>query len=103
LYKNKITTSGKLVLIMPENGTIVYKAATEEIDKGEAEKPNCDILDIKSGKYICLTINDYMNDIQGIHRSFKKLLSHSELDPDGYYIEWYFNDGDVKCMIRLRE
>ena len=87
----------------PENGTIVYKAATEEINKGEAEKLNCDTLDIKSGKYICLTINDFMKDIQGINRSFKKLLSHSNLDPDGYCIEWYFNDKDVKCMIRLKE
>ena len=87
----------------PENGTIVYKAATEEINKGEAEKLKCDTLDIKSGKYICLTINDFMKDIQGIDRSFKKLLSHSDLDPDGYCIEWYFNDKDVKCMIRLKE
>src|SRR4028118_1659201 len=61
----------------PENGTIVYKAATEEINKGEAEKVDCDTLDIKSGKYICLTINDFIKDIQGINRSFKTLLSHS--------------------------
>lgn len=71
----------------PENGTIVYKAAAEEINQGEAEKLNCDTLDIKSGKYICLTINDFMKDIQGIDRSFKKLLSHSALDPNGYCIE----------------
>lgn len=87
----------------PENGTIVYKAATEEIKQGEAEQFNCHTLDIKRGKYIFLTINDFMKDIQSIDRSFKKLLSHPDLDPNGYCIEWYINDKDVKCMIRLKE
>jgi hypothetical protein len=25
-----------------------------------------------------------------------------DLDPEGYCVEWYFNDRDVKCMIRLK-
>ena len=87
----------------PEKGAIAYKAAAEEINQGEAEKLSCDNLVIKKGKYICFTINDYMKDIQSIDRSFKKLLSHPNLDPDGYCIEWYLNDKDVKCMIRLKE
>jgi hypothetical protein len=87
----------------PENGVIVYKAAAEEINKGEAEKLNCDTLILKKGKYICLTINDYVKDIQSIDRAFKKLLSYPDLDPEGYCVEWYLNDKDVKCMIRLNE
>ena len=87
----------------PENGTIVYKAATEETSQGEAEKLNCDTLILKKGKYICLTINDYMKDLQSIERAFKTLLSHPNLDPEGYCVEWYLNNKDVKCMIRLKE
>ncbi len=87
----------------PENGDIVYKAAAEEIYQGEAEKLNCDTLLLKKGNYISLTINDYVKDLQSIDRSFKKLLSQRGLDPNGYCVEWYFNDKDVKCMIRLSE
>lgn len=87
----------------PENGVIVYKAATEETNQEEAEKSGCETLVLKKGKYICLTINDFMKDIQSIERSFKELLSHPHLDSNGYCIEWYVNDKDVKCMIRLKE
>jgi hypothetical protein len=87
----------------PENSVIIYKAAAEEINEGEAVKLNCDTLVLKKGKYICLTINDYIKDIQSIDRSFKKLLSYPGLDPNGYCVEWYLNDKDVKCMIRLKE
>jgi hypothetical protein len=86
----------------PENGTIVYKAAAEEISRGEGAILNCDTLVLEKGKYICLTVNDYMKDIQSIEKSFKKLLSHPRLDPNGYCVEWYFNDNDVRCMIRLK-
>jgi hypothetical protein len=90
-------------LSRPENGIIVYKAAAEEMGGGEAEKLNCDTLIIKKGKYICLTINDFMKDIQSIGKAFKELLANPGLDPDGYCVEWYLNDKDVKCMIRLNE
>ena len=72
-----------------KDGVIVYKAAAEEINQGEAEKLNCDTLVLEKGKYICLTINNYMKDIQSIDRSFKTLLSYPDLDPKGYCVEWY--------------
>lgn len=87
----------------PENGVIVYKAAAEEINPGEAEKLNCDTLVLKKGKYICLAIDDYVKDVQSIDRAFKKLLAHPGLDPQGYCVEWYLTDKDVRCMIRLNE
>jgi hypothetical protein len=87
----------------PENGVITYRAAAEEIAPGEAEKLNCDTLVLKKGKYISLTIVDFMKDIQSINRAFKQLLSYRGLDPSGYCVEKYLNDTDVQCMIRLAE
>ncbi len=88
----------------PENnGPIVYRAAAEEIKKGEAEKLNCDTLVLKKGKYISLTIHDYTKDIQSIAKAFQQLLSSPGLDLQGYCVEWYVNNQDVKCMIRLEE
>ncbi len=87
----------------PRNGVIVYKAAAEEINQGEAEKLNCATLVLSKGKYICLTVKDYRKDLQNIGRAFKALLSFPGLDPQGYCIEWYLTDEDVNCMIRLKE
>lgn len=87
----------------PENGgAIVYKAATEELESGEAEKYNCDTLVLKKGKYIGLKINDFRKDIMAIGKAFEELLKQPNLDPQGYCVEWYAtNDESVRCMIRL--
>ena len=92
-------------LSRPENnGKIVYRAAAEEMYKGEAEKLNCDTLVIKKGKYICQEVNDFRKDIMIIDRTFKQLLSQPNLDPEGYCVEWYATDKEtVKCMIKLDE
>ena len=87
----------------PENGAIVYRAAAEEISKGEGEKFNCDTLILRKGEYTCLTVNDYVKDIPAIDKAFKELLSQPDLDPQGYCVEWYVNEKDVKCMIRLAD
>ena len=87
----------------PENGSIQYKAAAEELSSGEAEKLNCDTLILKKGKYICLTVHDYTKDIQSIGRAFQQLLDQPDLDPQGYCVELYLNDKDMQCIIRLEE
>lgn len=87
----------------PENGVIAYKAAAEQIDPREAEMLNCKTLVLKKGNYISLYITDYMKDIQSIGRAFEDLLEYPGLDPQGYCVEWYLNNQDVKCMIRLEE
>jgi predicted transcriptional regulator YdeE len=88
----------------PENNSdIVYRAAAEVMKEGEAEKLNCKTLVLKKGKYISLTVNDYMQDLSSIERAFKQLLSHPGLDSQGYCVEWYLNEKDVKCMIHLKD
>jgi len=86
-----------------ENGPILYKAAAQEIHKGEAEKLGCETLILKKGKYICLTVHDYSKDPQSIGKAFQQLLEQPGLDPQGYCVELYLNDTDVQCMIRLEE
>lgn len=87
-----------------DNGHIVYRAAAEELNKGEAEKFNCPTLVIKKGNYRCITVDDFRKDIMSIDRAFKQLLTQPNLDPQGYCVEWYATDKDtVRCMIRLGE
>ena len=88
-------------LSRPENGVIIYRAAVEEINKGEADNLRHERLIVKKGNYISLTINNFMKDLQSIERAFKELLEYPGLDPQGYCVEWYLSLQDVKCMIRL--
>jgi len=88
-------------LSRPENGTIVYFAATEELQPGEAEKWGCGTLILKKGNYLSLRIEDYMKDISAIGRAFDELLKQPGIDPNGYCVEWYTSTKDVNCMVRL--
>ncbi len=86
-------------LSRPENGTIIYKAAVEESYPGEAANAKAESLNIKAGKYIASDIPDYMNAMHKFREVFQELLSTPDLDPEGYCVEWYFNEKDVKCMV----
>jgi predicted transcriptional regulator YdeE len=85
-----------------KKGAIVYRAAVEEKTEGEAKKLNLEELVIKNGQYTCLTINDYMNNLQKIGQAFDELTALPDIDPNGYCVEWYLNEKDVRCMFRLK-
>jgi len=87
----------------PEKGIIMYKAAVEEFHDGEAEKLGLERFIIRKGRYISSTIQDYMKNTGDIGKTFQSILSRQDLDPDGYCVEWYFNNKDVRCMVRLNE
>lgn len=84
-----------------EKGVVIYKAATEEIYQGEAEELGCETFTIERGQYISLLIPDYINDLQSIVKAFQILTAHPDIDPEGYFIEFYLNEKDVRCMIKL--
>lgn len=90
-------------LSRPEGNGIVYRAAAEEMHAGEAELYNCETLLILKGQYITIDIADYAKDIPAIGAAFSTLLVHGGIDhEDGYCVEWYRNDKDVRCMVRLK-
>jgi hypothetical protein len=84
-------------------GEIVYRAAAEQLREGEARELGCDSLTLFKGRYITQVIEDYPADLAAIGRAFDKLLSQPGLDPKGYCVEWYLNDKDVRCMVRLEQ
>ncbi len=88
-------------LSRPENGIIVYKAAAEDTTEGEAERLKLETMIIKKGNYICETINDFMKDLPAIGKTFEKLITLPDIDPEGYCVEWYLNEKDVRCMVRV--
>ncbi|MGY3213511.1 transcriptional regulator [Mucilaginibacter sp. HD30] len=91
-------------LSRPEGGDlIVYKAAAEVLESGEAEKLNLQTIIIKKGNYISATLHDYMKDLPAIGNTFQQMIVRSDIDPQGYCVEWYLSDKDVQCMVRLQD
>src|SRR5690606_18383737 len=59
----------------PEKGTIVYRAGTEEMQNGEAEKYGCERLVLKKGAYLSLIVYGFRQDPEKIGDAFRELLA----------------------------
>ena len=86
----------------PEDGVIIYKAAAEEMYTGEAAEKGFETYTIRTGKYACMVVSNYMNNTAAIGEAFQNLLKHPQLDPEGYCLEWYISQQDVQCMVPLK-
>ena len=86
-----------------EKREIIYLAATEELFEGEAEKYNCKTLTIKSGRYISVFQPDYEKNLQNVSAIFMQLLKDPRIDREGYCIEMYLEEKNMRCMVRLKE
>jgi predicted transcriptional regulator YdeE len=84
-----------------EEGVIIYKAAITEQHDGEAAKVGFTPFTIIKGTYITETIFDWMQNTQLMGSAFMKLLEDPRIPHDGYCLEWYKNDNEVMCMIRI--
>src|SRR6185369_6681745 len=51
-----------------DHNGIVYRAAAEQIEEGEAKKYQLETLVIKKGNYITIDLHDYMKDLSGIEK-----------------------------------
>lgn len=86
----------------PEFDTILYKAAAEELTPNEGTRLGLEPFTIKSGKYACMTVRDYRKNTDQIGETFQKLLNLPNIDPNGYCLEAYISDTEMRCMVPLR-
>ncbi|MFN7118939.1 MAG: transcriptional regulator [Saprospiraceae bacterium] len=82
-------------------GDIIYKAAVSGKDENEAETLGLETFIIKRGTYISTIIHNYMQATSAIGEAFSQMLNDPRIDPQGACIEWYINDKEVQCMVRL--
>lgn len=86
----------------PEGGAgIVYRAAITAFTPDEGEKYGLESFVIKQGVYMSEIIQNYEQDVQKISQTFDELLKTPALDPEGYCLEEYINEKDVRCMVTL--
>ncbi len=69
---------------------------------GEYAKHNLETKLIGKGDYLYIDIPDFMNNIPGIGAAFQELIHHEDIAPDGFCIEWYFNNDLCRCMVRAK-
>ncbi len=79
---------------------IVYKAAVEEMEEQNSELEH---FIIREGTYISELIPDFMKDVSQIGKTFEKLLNESNIDPNGYCLEMYLNETDVRCLVGIKK
>lgn len=87
----------------PENGTIIYKAA---VSLAPGEKPVTDKFEkfvIRKGLFLSSTIQNFMDNVTSIQKTFEYLLRDPRVDFEGYCLEEYPNEKDMICMVTLDE
>lgn len=83
-----------------QDGVTIYKAAAKIMDT-DPDGLNLETFTIKNGPYNSFYITDYRSHTESIKQAFELLLKQHEVDPNGYCLEWYINENDVKCMVPL--
>jgi hypothetical protein len=84
-----------------EKGIIIYKAAVEESFPGEGKQNGCETFAIKKGNYWSELLLDWQKDESIVGKTFQKLLKHPNLDKNGYCLEIYPNEKDIRCLVPL--
>jgi predicted transcriptional regulator YdeE len=85
-----------------KDGSIIYRAAANELHEGEAEEFGLETFTIKRGEYISEFLEDWKKDETQIGKTFQKLLRDPKIDrKQGYCLEIYPNEKDVRCMVLL--
>jgi hypothetical protein len=84
-----------------EQGEIIYRAAVKESFPGEGKQNGCETFIIKKGEYQSELLVDWRRDERIVGKTFEKLLKHPGLDKNGYCLEIYINEKDVRCLVPL--
>ena len=83
------------------NGSMVYKAAIEEISPGESEHLGAETYTLRKGEYLSLTVHNFMDDIPSIGKAFRVLVDAPGVHPNTIGVEEYISSTDVRCMVPM--
>jgi hypothetical protein len=84
-----------------EKWEIIYQAVAEELHPGEAASFGLETFTIRKGSYISEVLKDWMKQEGKIKEIFEKLLAHSDTSRNGYCLEEYLNETDMRLMVVL--
>jgi predicted transcriptional regulator YdeE len=86
---------------MNNDGKIMYKAVAEERYEGEASKYNYDESTIEKGEYLFEALKDWRNNTACIKDIFYAMMNDDRIDKTKPCIEWYKDDDEMYCMVKM--
>lgn len=81
---------------------IIYKAAAEQLQDGEAKQHGLETFVIRKGDYMSVLLLNFREEMDRVGETFQELLALPELDPKGYCLELYLGEKDMRCMVLLK-
>lgn len=82
---------------------VVYLAVTAERFEGEAEQYQYQRFRIAKGNYRTVTVNDWSKKTDKIKDVFREMLKDDCPDENSPCVEWYKDDQEMICMVRINE
>jgi hypothetical protein len=82
---------------------VIYHAAVQELNPGEAERYNCERYTIEKGEYTADRVHQWMKKVHTIKDIFSAMLKDECPLESRPAIEWYLNDDEMICMIRIEK
>ncbi len=83
-------------------GEIRYMAAATAEPAEKAQLSETEAFTIRRGIYLMKTLKNFAQNPADIAEAFRELTSAPNIDPQGYCLEWFFNDSDCRCMVPLK-
>lgn len=77
-----------------------FKVAASRLDS-DPEAEHLGTFIIQNGPYNSFYLTDYRSQPGLVEKTFEILRGQHEVDPEGYCLEWYVNEHDVKCLVPL--
>ncbi len=85
-----------------KSGEITYKAAMA-LKESVTNIPKLAIFILCAGEYRGEELLNFRAKIGTIGNTFQELIHQSDLDEHGCCVEMYYNDTDVRCMVRIKD
>ena len=82
---------------------VIYHVAVQELNAGEAERYNCERYTIEKGEYTADRVHQWMKKTHTIKDIFAEMLKDECPVSSRPAIEWYLNDDELICMIRMEQ
>ncbi len=86
---------------MNENGGVLYFAAIEEQEPGEAEKYKCERRIVSKGGYLAVTVLDWLQKTHCIKDVFHDMMQDERFAHDTPCVEWYKNAREMVCLLQI--
>jgi hypothetical protein len=86
-----------------ENNKIIYKVAVSVSAKDDVAKSDLEPFTITKGDYLAETVTDWMPKTDQIKGIFEGLMKDQRFDDNFPCVEWYKDDKEMMCMVRIKK